>query len=240
MKIADFARPGDRIDITYLHQNNGKVYKSSVCDYINDSVLEISMPTESGKMILFQVGFECSLFFYTQKGMYTCEGKVIDRYKRDGFYLLSMKITSTPKKYQRREYYRVDNSMEFLYYPITKEIAELETTGEIFDEITNPEYIEKKKIGRTKDLSGGGIRFIASEGYEKDSYLLVVLPLKNDKVEQTLYLVMQVIESFAIENLKDKMIVRGKFIFKEAKDRELIVRYVFEEDRMRRKKDSGN
>ena len=39
MAITDFARPGDKIDITYLHQNNGKVYKSSaVCPKRNQGV----------------------------------------------------------------------------------------------------------------------------------------------------------------------------------------------------------
>ena len=95
MAITDFARPGDKIDITYLHQNNGKVYKSSVFDFLGENVMEIGMPTEGGKMVLFQVGFECSMFFYTQKGMYTCEAKVLDRYKKDGFYMMSVKIIST-------------------------------------------------------------------------------------------------------------------------------------------------
>ena len=144
MAISDFARPGDKIDITYLHQNNGKVYKSSVFDFLGDAVLEIGMPTESGKMVLFQVGFECSMFFYTQKGMFTCEGKVLDRYKKDGFYMMSVKIISAPKKYQRRDFYRVETAIDFNYYKIAKEITLLESTADLFEEITDPKYIPEK------------------------------------------------------------------------------------------------
>ena len=45
-------KPGDKIDINYLHQNNGKTYKSSVFDVLNGTELDITMPTDEGKMVL--------------------------------------------------------------------------------------------------------------------------------------------------------------------------------------------
>ena len=240
MAISDFARPGDKIDITYLHQNNGKVYKSSVFDFLGDAVLEIGMPTESGKMVLFQVGFECSMFFYTQKGMFTCEGKVLDRYKKDGFYMMSVKIISAPKKYQRRDFYRVETAIDFNYYKIAKEITLLESTTDLFEEITDPKYIPEKKLGHTLDISGGGIKFVSDEDLEPGEYLLTVIRLTNDKIDHTLYLVTEVIACQRMEKAPDKRVVRAKFHFKELKDRDLIVRFVFEEDRMLRKKENGD
>ncbi len=239
MMISDYARPGDKIDITYLHQNNGKIYKSSVFDFIDETVVEVGMPTESGKMVLFQVGFECELFFYTQKGMYICEGKVSERYKKDGLYMMSVKIISEPKKYQRRDYYRVDCSIDFSYYKIEEEIAKLESTEKLFEEIANPKYIPEKKFGRTEDLSGGGIKFIADEELEAGSYILSVIRLINDKIDHTFYLVTEIIDCMPYEKVYKKKVVRGKFRFKDIKDRELIVRFVFEEDRMLRKKENG-
>lgn len=240
MAISDFARPGDKIDITYLHQNNGKVYKSSVFDFIEENVLEIGMPTEGGKMVLFQVGFECSMFFYTQKGIYTCEGKVLDRYKKDGFYMMSVKIISIPKKYQRRDFYRVETSIDFSYYKITKEVAELESTEDLFEEITNPNYIPEKKLARTLDISGGGVRFLTDEDLEVGSFILTVLRLMNEKVDQTFYLVAEIIACGRKERVPEKKVARAKFHFKDMKDRDLIVRFVFEEDRMLRKKENGD
>lgn len=240
MAITDFARPGDKIDITYLHQNNGKVYKSSVFDFLGENVMEIGMPTEGGKMVLFQVGFECSMFFYTQKGMYTCEAKVLDRYKKDGFYMMSVKIISIPKKYQRRDFYRVETSIDFYYYKITKEVSELETTEDLFEEITNPKYIPEKRLAHTLDISGGGVKFLADEELEVGAYVLSVIRLTNEKVDQTLYLVTEVIDCGRMEKVPDKKVVRAKYHFKDLKDRDLIVRFVFEEDRMLRKKENGD
>lgn len=239
MEISYFARPGDKIDITYLHQNNGKIYKSSVFDFLEDSVVEVGMPTEGGKMVLFQIGFECSLFFYTQKGMYICEGRVTERYKKDGFYMMAIKITAGPKKYQRRDYYRVDCAIDFTFYKITKEIAELESTEDLFEEIANPKYLPEKRLARTKDISGGGIKFITDQQLEAGSYILTVMHLANDKLDHTFYLATEIIDCLPIEKVQDKMVARGKFRFKDIRDRELIVRFVFEEDRMLRKKENG-
>ncbi len=239
MAITEFARPGDKIDITYLHQNNGKVYKSSVFDFLGENVIEIGMPTEGGKMVLFQVGFECSMFFYTQKGMFICEGKVLDRYKKDGFYMMSMKILTAPKKYQRRDFYRVETGIDFNYYKISKEVTELETTADLFEEIAEPKYIPEKRCAHTLDISGGGVKFLADEELEIGSYVLSVIRLANEKVDHTVYLVTEVIACSRVDKYPDKREIRAKFHFKDLKDRDLIVRFVFEEDRMLRKKEHG-
>lgn len=239
MFISELARPGDKIDITYLHQNNGKVYKSSLFDIINDTEIEIGMPTDGGKMVLFQVGFEFELSFFTQRGIYICDGKVIGRYKKDNFYTMTVKMLSAPKKYQRRDYYRVDCLIDFSYYKITEEVANLETTEDLFDEIADPKYIPEKKFATTKDISGGGIRFVVGEDLEVNSYVLMVIKLSNEKIDQTFYLVAQMIACNPIQKKPDKRVARARFIFKDPKDRDRIVRFVFEEDRMMRKKVNG-
>ena len=137
MAIADYVKPGDKIDINFLHQNNGKTYKSSVFDFLSDNELEIGMPTDSGKMVMFNIGFECQFYFYTSRGLYTCEAVITNRYKKENFYLLSAKIKTGLKKFQRREFYRLECMIDFAYYKISNEVADLETTEELFEEITS-------------------------------------------------------------------------------------------------------
>ena len=239
MAIADYVKPGDKIDINFLHQNNGKTYKSSVFDYLGDNELEIGMPTEGGRMVMFNIGFECQFYFYTSKGLFTCEAVITNRYKKDNFYLLSAKIKTGLKKFQRREFYRLECMLDFSYYKISKEVAALETTEELFEEIVNPEYIDKKQLATTKDISGGGMRFTTMAPIEVGSKILVVIRLANEKLDQMFYLVADVIACDAVEKMPDLWIVRTKFEFKNIKDRDLIIRYVFEEDRMNRKREKG-
>ncbi len=239
MAIADYIKPGDKIDINFLHQNNGKTYKSSVFDFITDNELEIGMPTSEGKMVMFNIGFECQFYFYTSKGLYTCEAVITNRYKKDNFYLLSAKLKTGLKKFQRREFYRLDCLLDFVYYEISNEVAKMETTEDLFEEITNPDYIEKKKYARTKDLSGGGMRFSGMEQLEIGTKILIVIRLANDRVDHTFYLVSNVIACERDKNMPELWITRVNFKFKDIKDRDLIIRYVFEEDRMNRKRENG-
>ena len=232
-------KPGDKIDIKYLHQNNDKIYKSGVFDVLDDNELEITIPTDEGRMVLFHNGFEFQFFFYTSRGMFTCDAVVKDRYKREHFYLLLVEMTTPLKKFQRREFYRLECTLDFAYYKISDEVAALETTEDLFEAIADPLYINKKKLARTKDLSGGGCRFIVTEPLEAGSKILSVIRLSNDKIDRMFYLVTDVIACDPIKEMEDRWIVRAKFDFKNIKDRDLIIRYVFEEDRMLRKKENG-
>ena len=239
MGVSAYITPGDKIDICYLHQNNGKTYKSSVFDILDDNEIEIGMPTDGLKMVMFNIGFECQLYFYTSRGLYTCEAVVTNRYKKDQFILMSVKTKTGLKKFQRREFFRLECLVDFAYYKISKEVAELETTEELFEEIANPDYIEQKRLARTKDLSGGGMRFTTMEPLEVGSRVLSVMRLANDKIDHMFYLVTEVIACDPVEKMPDLWIVRSKFEFKNIKDRDLIIRYVFEEDRMNRKRENG-
>ena len=236
--VSEIIKPGDKIDINFLHQNAGKTYKSSFFNFFESGqFLEVAMPTEGGKMVLFNLGVECQLYFYTSKGMYTCEAVVVKRYKRDNFFLLAMKMNSGLKRYQRREFFRVECLIDFNYYKISDEVAMLEEQEELFSVMMNPIYKQQKKVARTRDLSGGGTRFTAYEPLEIGQKILIALRLTNEKMDQLFYLVSEVISCDLADKTDDRWVVRAKWSIKDAKEQEKIVRFVFEEDRKKRKKE---
>ena len=181
MILSEITSPGDKIDIRLMHQvkieDNGgemaQVYKSSICDYLADNLLEVSMPTAEGRMVLFQVGAECQMVIYSKRGMYQCIAVVQKRYKKDNLYLLSVEIMSEPKRFQRREFFRVNLLTEVQYYIVPKEVAALPTTEELFLEIEKPEYIDQMKRGMVKDISGGGMLFSSDEQLQMGNYILL-------------------------------------------------------------------
>lgn len=237
--VSNFIKPGDKIDINLLHQNNGKIYKSSVFGFLNSQIVEIAMPTDGGKMVVFNLGVQCQLYFCTATGLYTCEAVVAQRYKKENFFLLAMKITSEIKKFQRREFYRVECLMDFAYFHIPNEVAELETTSELIRCLRGEEYEGQERMARTRDISGGGIRFTAMEPLEVGQSILVAIQLTNDKVDQMFYLVADIMSCELAENSDDRWVVRAQFRYKDLDDRDLIIRYVFEQDRMMRKNRGG-
>lgn len=237
--IENIIKSGDKINIKYLHQDNEKIYMSGVFDIISENEIEITVPTLEGKMVLFHNGVKLEFFFHTTKGMFSCEAVVMDRYKKDDFFLLSVKIISPLKKSQRRESYRFECLLDFTYYKIPKEAAKLKTTKDVFDAIAESVSDKQKKMAQTKEISGDGCKFLSAEPLEIGSNILMEIHLVNAKVDHMFYLVLEIIMCEEAKELEDRWIIHGKFDIKDKKDRDLIVRYVFEEDRMLRKKEIG-
>ena len=239
MTFSDLVILGDKIDIHLVSQlsreNSGgiaaKLYKSSVTDIFSQKEIEISMPMDGPKMVLFQDGLRIDMVFYSKRGLYRCQGLVAARYKKDNLYLLRINQKTELEKFQRREYFRIDCSLEFRIYPITEEVAALTTTPELYRTIQDPEYLLSVTYGKLLDISGGGIRFTDQYGFQVGDYVLTEFRLTNDKVDQTFYLVNQIVASDEKEDEKGVFINRAKFLYKDLKDREKIVRYVFEEER---------
>lgn len=248
MKMSDLVRPGDKIDIKLLYQverrKNGedievKEYKSNISDCLSDNMLEINMPTESGKMVLFQTGLRCEMVVYTKKGMYKFVSIAKERYKHDNLYFLSVEVVVPPAKFQRREYFRISYVNDMKFYEIDEKIASLETTEELFCVIHNPSNKISANKAIIQDISGGGIKFLSTKKNEVDEYIVAEIRLVNDKLDENFYLVCKIISSDAVEGSSNKYTNRAKFIYKDLKDRESIVRFVFEEERRIRKKVSG-
>jgi c-di-GMP-binding flagellar brake protein YcgR len=246
MLVKELTRLGDKIDIQLIQQlemqergeltGTIRTYKSSVFDFISDTEMEIAMPTENGRMVLFQIGLRCKLLFYTKKGLYSCNAIVQKRYKKENFFVLAMQITSKLVKFQRREFFRIDCMHNIQYVPITEETAALNTTEDLFMEIQKDSYIDKYKDAVTLDLSGGGMRFSTGEALEVGSYVVTKLRLSGEHMDQLHYLVTRIIASTQMDNASGKYINRGQFLFKNLRDRENIVRYVFDEERRIRRR----
>lgn len=243
MKLTDILYPGDKVDVKVKQQVEGKVtalqLQSRVADEISDFELDISMPTLEGKMILLQAGTICEFVFYTKKGMYKCVGVVNKRFKNDKFYLLTVLVKTEPVKFQRREFFRVDYLTEVSYHVIDKETAKLPTTEKVYEAVCVHSRTNAAHKGMSQDVSGGGVRFTSAEQFEIGSYLFFQIRLTNEKFDETFHLVSEVISSDKHASLANTYSNRVKFLYKDLKDREKIVRFVFEEDRRLRKKEIG-
>ena len=248
MTVSDFVNFGDKIDIQLTYQiqqqQNGQAvevntYKSMVMDFPTDHQIEIGMPTFGGKMILFQIGIRCNMVFYTKKGLYQCECTVSKRYKKENFFLLLMEVNTPMTKYQRREYFRVDCNIDMNYHRVSAEVAKLPTTAALYAELQGEEYAGTMRSALIKDISGGGMRFWTDIPLEKGEHLISTVRLTNEVVDETFYLVTEVISCNRTDSTTEKYDIRGKFIFKDIKDRETIVRFVFDEERKIRRTRNG-
>lgn len=246
-KLSDIVCLGDKIDIKMSREQHGQenggqvanVYQSSVSDFVSDMELEIDMPTQAGRLVLFHINERCEFVFYTRRGMYCCSGVVKSRCRKDNLYLLVVEITTTPTKFQRREFFRIEYLTEIKYYEISEETAAMSSMEQIYDMVRGEEYLEQMKHGFLKDISGGGVKFNSFIPHKKNDFLLLMFRLANKCIDENFYLVCQIIESGEKSGQRKLYENRAQFLYKDLKDREKIVRFVFEEERRIRKKDIG-
>lgn len=240
--------PGDKIELKLSYQveqaQNGadvqvKIYKSRVCDFLNDTDIEISMPLDGTKMVVFQKSLRCDAIFYTNTSLYKCKCIVKDRYKRDNMFFISITVIDGIEKFQRRQFFRVDCMLDLKYYSINDEIAHCNTTDELIMEIQKDDIFNNYYRGIINDLSGGGIRFTTDRQLEVGAYILSLVDLRNGVIDESFILVTKIIASDISDAVRGKFSNRAQFMFKDLKDREKIVRFVFEEERRIRRKEMG-
>ncbi len=247
--LNDYLVPGDRIEIRSTKINDqdmedidgqggsrGKVFHSKVCDIRSEEEIEIEMPMEKGKLILLPVGKEYDLCFYTSSGLYQCYSVVRDRYKTNNMFILVMELTSGLRKFQRREYYRFNCILDMKCRVLSDEEKESYVSRSV-------EFMDTDltlEDGVIVDISGGGARFVSSKQYDANEKILFKFSLKIDDRPQQFKIVGRVVKSNLKEGTSKKYENRIKFLSIDSREREDIIRYIFEEERKIRRKTSDN
>lgn len=218
-------RIGQKIEMTrYLgrakvNDFGANSYVSKLLEIKDPSKVQIAMPFDGGKLMLLDLGDKYNLYFYTQYGLYHCVAQVDARFRQQQLYIADMVFVSELEKFQRRQYYRLQCLIEMQY---KREGVE-----------------EEKKFGTSVDISGGGMRFNSTRQLTPGDTLSIdfMLPIAGNF--QMFHLRGRVIASTMLINKDLKYENRVEFVEIDEKQREIIVRYIFEEERKRRKRENG-
>lgn len=249
MAVSDVIRIGDKIDVRLVQQiensdKNGEspdVYRSQVLDIKENGNFEIAMPTEKGRLILLPLGVRFEFVFYSYTGsLYKSIGQVVERYKKDGFYMLEIQLRTSLEKFQRREFYRYSCTMDFVFYELNEEQKDTDSVDEILQEMMDGEVTLPACHGVMVDLSGGGMKFRSSYELKAGNRILVMLRLTNDKMDRQFHILAKVIACIEVHTpAKVLYESRIKFYIEDNRIREEIIRYIFEEERKIRQKENG-
>ncbi|MDA3845046.1 MAG: flagellar brake protein, partial [Vallitaleaceae bacterium] len=202
---------GDKIEITKksILDRNETTYQSFVQEIGGNNELVVTSPIVAGKLVPLELDRTYSISIYTERGLYRCEGVVVDRTKEDHLYLATFKLKTAMQKYQRRQYYRLDCLLNFHYKDEEKEIW---------------------NEGIIKDISGGGIRFTSRYQFEKELHIECHIQLNFQDETKHLYVPGQIVDS--IGTAKDLNLYETRVVFGEmsGETREVIIRCIFDED----------
>ncbi len=237
--LSKYIAPGSKIELEAIDrvlQEDGsyqrKKFDSKVVDIIDEDRLEILMPMEQTKLVLLPVNGEYDIHFFTTKGLFQCLARVVNRYKNGNLYLLEIELISNLQKYQRREYYRYSCMLPLEYRLLTnaEAIAMESKKNVLFDELP---MIESQIV----DISGGGMRFVSGESAEVNDLIYTVYSLTNGK---KFHHVAKVLAVKQLDNhTRDaKFEYRCQFVDILNGEREMIIRYIFEEERKKRKRET--
>lgn len=240
--ITKVIQVGDKIDLikkdaTGNEEEERKVYKSQVYDIAGEEQLKITMPQEKGKLLLLSIDTVYRLQFYTQGGIYECNAKVVDRYKTDNIYLVVVEIISALKKVQRREFYRLNCLLETKIHILDDEELAI---GDLKRILLRHDYNEPSyELGTIVDISGGGARIVTDSEIEEGAYVILKFQVELKEFIQEYELLAHVVTRKLLENRKKKYELRVEFEQIENKVRESLIRYIFEEERKKRKSEKS-
>ncbi len=235
--LTELVRPGEKIEIQAVEKailgasSNKKVYTSRIYDILDEEQLEILMPMEGSKLILLPIDGEYQFCFYTKKGLYQCFIRVIDRYKSNNVFILLCELTSPIRKHQRREYYRYGCILPLK----TRELMTEEEKALEKNQFQFQEGLPLAK-GSVIDISGGGIRFMSGEKYEAGAHIALTFHLMINEKEQVYNLAGEILSCKENELNRGEYECRLKFVCIDNAKREEIIRYIFEEERKKRKR----
>lgn len=237
--LTSYVKPGQKVELQSVDRPTAgkedktkKVYISNVYDVLSEDRLEITMPMEKTKIILLPVDAEFNICFYTDKGLYQCFVRIIDRYKSNNVYILVLELTSNLRKYQRREFYRFSCALEME----SRELMEEEKTAVEDDQYhLIPGLPLKRSV--IVDISGGGLRFVSTQKYEEDSLIYCTYCLMLNGQKKKYELVGKILSVKEVQGREGVFEHRVQYMNLNVDEQEEIIRYIFEEERKHRYKE---
>lgn len=232
---ANVIKAGGRIDLIRCNVgvNDNQVYKSQIYDVVGKEQLKIAMPQSRGKLLLLQLEAVYKMQFYTELGVYECKGKVVDRYKSDNVYVAVVDIVSSLKKIQRREFYRLDCLLDAQIHVLDEEEMKVEDIKELL--LLYDEKRVKYEYATIVDISGGGGRLVTDCEVEEGSYITLKFKTELKGKVYEYEVLAKTITKRKLENKRRKYELRVEFEQLENNVRETLIKYIFEQERKKRK-----
>ncbi len=208
------------------------VYVSQIFDFGDRDNLKVAMPILKGRLVPLSKGKKYDTFFYTSKGLYQCRSVIVDRYKSGNIYTMEIEFTTGLQKYQRRQYYRLEKSLELQYIELTEhDYNKMIETKKFPENLTD---ITCYSSGITADISGGGMRFVGKKKIDSGKKMLVIFNIQGDGKTIMFRLPALVILSFELTNKTNHFEHRIEFENISNEYREILIKYIFEEERKMR------
>ena len=247
---------GDKIEVRQLNRKgipikNIEPYSSQLLDFStnqSENIISIAMPLKGGHTFILKPGIHYNLLFFTDKGLYQCNCKMLRSYKERNALIAAVLITTELEKVQRRQYYRLEilYEMEFCFISeeelniidkIVKDNLKEESDSTEKADIINTlvQWSKDWKKAYVVDISGGGVKFNSDVLLEPQDQIMLRINFTLKDVVNNLIIGANVIQSNRMENHINKYVTRVEFTRIKESDRDDLIKFIFEKERKMRK-----
>lgn len=251
--MKDVVLLGDKIHIRPLDSHGKPIQKlqpfvSQLTEYVSDGIINIAAPIANNQIIRLRKGMDYLLYFYTDKGLYKSRAEVIDNLRDNNVVITRVRLISDLEKIQRRQFYRLELIHDIEYRIVTNEeeiltekvISKDATAEEIEDYNNRLAGLERHWEAVTiTDLSGGGTRFNTNKIYNTGDKILIRLDFVSGGTYRKLELLGIILSATELYNNPRTIEYRIEFLEMDKKDREELIKFIFEEERRRRKNEKA-
>ncbi|MBQ6440999.1 MAG: flagellar brake protein [Lachnospiraceae bacterium] len=246
----DVLKIGDKVEIRIVmevaqERKTGvaaRVFKSQLLDMKENGDLELAMPFSGNRIVLLPLELRYEFIFSAKESvLYKAEGQITERYKSENRFMIRVRLASELEKIQRRAFFRLECSMDVVFWKITEEQMALPNAEAIVRSLQDgEEFVHSQIKARTIDISGGGARFQTEYALEEGQCLLMCINLQSDERDEQIIVPGRVLTSEEIKTAHHT-VYRSRIVFvnSDKKVNEAIVRFVFSEERKYRKSGKG-
>lgn len=248
--VKDIVLIGDKIHIRPLDRSgkpiqNLQPFVSQLTEYGIDGIINIAAPIVNNQIIRLRKGVEYLLYFYSVKGLYQGRAEVIDNVRDNNIIITRVMLTSDLEKIQRRQFYRLEliHDIEYRIVSVEEEILNEKLSSNDGTDTEIEEYKNRlseldrdwEKVSIT-DLSGGGTRFNTNKIYNPGDKIIIRIEFVAGGTYKRLDINGAILSSTKLYNNPGAIEYRIEFKDFDRKDREELIKYIFEEERRRRNK----
>lgn len=225
---------GTRLEIDLINslgEKIGKTYISQLMEIVDRHSIIMAAPIHESRLMFIPNGTRVrAVFLHEKYGLLSFEGVITHKEKNENILALHAEISTGFVKIQRRQYFRLECSLNGKYRLVAESATSDETKGgtQEKDETVKGSQQDFKKA-LTKNISGSGACIVIQEDIPKDSVIELVLFITP---ETTVNAVCKVVRSKSIETSAGKKYSLGLlFIEIPKKDQDIVIKYIFDKQR---------
>lgn len=220
----DQLQPGTKLELE-LYDNFGEKINTMLVSQIEwheeGNTSFIAAPISEGILYPVHLGTYMDVFFLKDEHLYKLRAKVLSRDAKDNIALLKIEVKGEIEEIQRRQFFRFDCVLPVQYRKV-KSLSDAASSRESFNNAI------------TQDVSGSGVCMLVEESIDNDALLDCRIILGDSNAVRFVGSVVRLSKCNFESRYKYEVGLHFKSI--DNKDREVIIKYIFNEQRKLRKK----